>query len=146
MQLHIQRHEHLAQAAPGVRPEQVEPLAIAGRPADRDTAGAVGVVLIVGLAGMAVFGPSDPGEGGLDIGLTQLGQAGAGGAVSRDCGQAALQVAVLPDVQGDDRFEAGAGVGVEITPGDELVRQTPGFVAGPGMEGGNEGAWSIRPF
>ena len=28
--------------------------------------------------------------------------------------------------QGDDRFEAGAGVGVEVTPGDELVGQAPG--------------------
>jgi hypothetical protein len=26
-----------------------------------------------------------------------------------------------------------AGVGVEVTPGDELVGQTPGFVAGPGL-------------
>ena len=51
-----------------------------------------------------------------------------------------LHVAVLLDVQGDDRFEAGAGVGVEVTPGDELVGQAPGFVAGPGLEGGDQGA------
>ena len=29
-------------------------------------------------------------------------------------------------------------VGVEVTPGDELVGQAPGFVAGPGLEGGDE--------
>ncbi len=35
VQLDIQRHEHLAQPAPRVRPQQAEPLAIAGGRADR---------------------------------------------------------------------------------------------------------------
>ncbi len=138
VQLAVERHEHLAKPAARVRPEQAEPLAIAGRPADRQSAGAVGVVIIVGLGGVAVLGPSDPGERGLDLGLAQLRQAGAGRAVGRDCGQAVLHVAVLLEVQRDDRFEAGAGVGVEVTPGDELVGQAPGLVAGPGLEGGDE--------
>jgi hypothetical protein len=39
---------------------------------------------------------------------------------------------------GQGWFEAGAGVGVEVTPGDEWVGQAPGFVAGPGLEGSHE--------
>ena len=95
VQLAVERHEHLAEPAPRVRPEQAEPLAIAGRPADRQTAGAVGVVIIVGLGGVAVLGPCDPGERGLDLGLAQLGQAGAGGSVGGDGGQAFLHVATV---------------------------------------------------
>ena len=39
---------------------------------------------------------------------------------------------------GDERLEAGAGVGVEVAAGDEVVGQAPGLVAGPGLEGGDE--------
>ena len=93
------------------------------------------------------------GEGGLHIGIADAGQAlagratsgdrrqaGAGRSVGRDGGQAVLDVAVLLDVQGDDRFEASAGVGVEVTLSDKLVGQAPGLVADPGLEGGDEGA------
>ena len=38
VQLGVERHEHLAQPAPRMRPEQAEPLAIAGRPADAKVA------------------------------------------------------------------------------------------------------------
>jgi hypothetical protein len=37
-------------------------------------------------------------------------------------------------------LEAGAGVGIEVTPGDEWGGQAPGLVAGPGLEGGDKGA------
>ena len=87
---------------------------------------------------MAVLAPRDPGERGLDLGLAQLRQAGAGGAVGGDGGQALLHVAVLLDVdRGHDRFEAGAGGGVEVAAGDQVVGQAPGLVAGPGLEGGD---------
>ncbi len=56
VQLGIQGDEHLAQPAPRVGPEQAEPLAVAGGPADRQAAGAVGVVIIVGLGRLAVLG------------------------------------------------------------------------------------------
>ena len=109
VQLAVERHEHLAQPAPRVRPEQAEPLAIAGRPADRQSAGAVGVVIIVGLGGVAVLGPCDPGERGLDLGLAQLGQAGAGGSVGGDGGQALLHVATV-------RFQMDLGQRIEQPP------------------------------
>jgi hypothetical protein len=41
--------------------------------------------------------------------------------------------------------EAGAGVGVEVTPGDELVGQAPGLVGGPVLEGGDQGAVVDQP-
>jgi hypothetical protein len=47
---------------------------------------------------------------------------------------------------GQGRLEAGAGVGVEVTPGGELVGQAPGFVAGPGPEGGDKLYLVDRPF
>src|SRR5262249_51779892 len=107
--------------------------------------GTVGVVIIVDLGGVAVLVPCDSGECGLDLGLAQRSQAGAGGSVGGDGGQAVLHAAVLLDVQGDDRFEVGAGVGVKVTPGDELVGQAPGLVAGPGLEGGDQGALVDQP-
>jgi hypothetical protein len=39
---------------------------------------------------------------------------------------------------GQGWLEAGAGVGLAVTPGDELVGQAPGLVAGPGLEGDHE--------
>jgi hypothetical protein len=39
---------------------------------------------------------------------------------------------------GQGWLEAGAGVGVEVTPGDGWVGQAPGFVAGPSLEGGDK--------
>ena len=82
---------------------------------------------------------ADMGERRLDLGVAEPGQALAGRPAGGDGGQALLDVAaVLLEVQGDDRFEAGAGVGVEVAAGDEVVGQAPGLVAGPGLEGGDE--------
>ena len=125
VQLAIQRHEHRPQPAPGVRPEDAEPLAVAGRRAD-------------GVGGrevrIAVFGRAVPGghmaERPLDIRVAEPGQTFAGRLAGRHGGEALLDVAVLLDVQGDDRVEAGAGVGVEVAPGDELVGQALGLCRG----------------
>ena len=46
--------------------------------------------------------------------------------------------AVLPEVPCDEGLDRGAVVGVEVAPGDEVVGQRPGLVAGPGLEGGDE--------
>ena len=46
VQLAIQRHEHGAQAAPGMGPQDAEPLAVGGSRADGIAAGAVGVVVV----------------------------------------------------------------------------------------------------
>ena len=119
-----------------MRPQQAEPLAVAGGRADRQTGGAVGVVVIVGLGGVAVLAPCDPGERGLDLGLAQLGQAGAGGSVGGDGGQALLHVAAcfLTWTATSASRPAPASAS-QVTAGDEVVGQAPGLVAGPGLEG-----------
>ena len=81
----------------------------------------------------------------LDIRVAEPGQTFAGRLAGRHSGEALFDVAVLLDVQGDDRVEAGAGVGVEVAPGDELVGQALGFVARPGLEGGDELALVDQP-
>ena len=109
VQLGIQGHEHLAQPAARVRPQHAEPLAIAGGRADRQTGSTVGVVVIVGLGGVAVLGPCDVGERRLDLGLAQRRQAGAGGVVGGDGGQALLDVAALRfNMQGRQGLDGGA--------------------------------------
>jgi hypothetical protein len=44
----------------------------------------------------------------------------------------------LLDVQRNHRLHPGTLLGVEVTPGDELIGQAPGLVAGPGLEGEHE--------
>ena len=46
VQLGVERHEHRPQPAPGVRPEDAEPLAVAGGRADGVGGGAVGVAVL----------------------------------------------------------------------------------------------------
>ena len=140
VQLAVERHEHRPQPAPGVRPQDAEPLAVAGRRADGVGGRAVGI---------AVLGRAVPGghmaERRLDIRVAEPGQALARRLAGRHGGQALLDVAVLLEVQGDQRLEAGAGVGVQVTPGDEVVGQAPGLVARPGLEGGDELALVDQP-
>ncbi len=139
MQLVIQRHEHGAQTAPRVRPEDAEPLAVGGRRAHSHAGCAVGVV-VFSVGGRAVLAPRNAGERGLDLGHAESGQAGAGSAVGGHRGKALLHVAVFLDVQGDDGVEAGAGIGVKVAPADEVVGQGRQLVAGPGLEGRDQGA------
>ena len=137
MQLLIQGHEDGAQAAPGVRSEHAEPLAIGRGRADGVAGGAVGVT--VGLA--RGRSGAETGEGALDVGVADLGQALAGRAAGGDGGQALLgAAAVLLEVPRDQGLDRGAVVGVEIAAGDEVVGQAATF-EGPGLEGGDE----LRP-
>ena len=132
VQLGVQRHEHGAEAAPGVRPEDAESLTVGGRRADGVGGGAVGVGL--GRAG------ADVGEGGLDLGVAQAGQSLAGGAAGGDGGQARLRVAaMLLQVQGYHRLDAGALLDVEVAATDEVIGQRTALVAGPSLEGGDQG-------
>jgi len=94
VQLAIQRHEDVAQPAPRMGSQDAEPLAVAGRGAHRQPGGAVGVI-IVGLGGLAVLAPRDAGERGIDVGLAERGQAGAGGPARRHCGQTLLHIATV---------------------------------------------------
>ena len=146
VQLGIHGHEHLAQPAARVRPQVKEPLAIAGSRAQGQRGGAVGVVVIVSLGGVAVLEPSDPGERGVDLRLAQPGQAGARRPVGREGGQAVLHVAVLLDVQGDDRFEAGAGVGVEFTRATSWSAKLQALSRVQAWKAATRAPGSIRPF
>jgi hypothetical protein len=47
---------------------------------------------------------------------------------------------------GQGWHEAGAGVGVEVTPGDELVRQAPGLSRIQAWKAATSWAWLISPF
>ena len=95
--------------------------------------------VIDGLGGMAVLAPCDPGEGGLDLRVAQLGQAGPGGAVGGHGGQALLDVAAV-------RFQVNLGQTLQQCPlragqvaaGFQVVGQTAGLVERPGLEGGQE--------
>ena len=97
VQFDIQGHEHLAKPAPRMRPQDAEPLAIAGGSTQGEPGGAVGVVVIVSidLGGPAVLGHCDPGECRLDLGLAQVRQARTSRSVGGDGGQALLDVAPM---------------------------------------------------
>jgi hypothetical protein len=78
-------------------------------------------------------------EGVLDRGVAQRGERFAGGPPGGDRGEALRGVpAVLLQVQGDHRLNAGTLVGVEVAAGGEVLGQGAGLVAGPGLEGGDE--------
>jgi hypothetical protein len=133
VQFLIQRHEHRPEPAAGVRPEDAEPQAVAGRRADGVGGREVGIARRC----RAVPG-GHMAERPLDIRVAEPGQTFARRLAGRHSGEAFFDVAVLLDVQGDHRVQAGAGVNVEVTPGDELVGQALGLVAGPGLEGKDE--------
>ena len=79
------------------------------------------------------------GEGAVDVGVADAGQALAGRAAGRDGGQALLHVAaVLLEVPCHQGLDGGPVVGVEVAAGDEVVGQGAGLVEGPGLEGGDE--------
>ena len=82
VQLGVEGDEDRAQAAPGVGPQDAEPLAVGRGGADGVAGGPVGIVAGLG------WRRSRVGEGGLDVGVAELGQALAGGAAGVDGGQA----------------------------------------------------------
>ena len=85
VELGVEGDEDGAQTARGVGPEDAEPLAVGGGRAHGKAASPLGVVG-VGFGCRTVFAPGDPCERGLDVGLAERGQAGAGGAVRWDRG------------------------------------------------------------
>jgi hypothetical protein len=133
-------------SAQRARPQDAEPLAIAGGRAQGQRGGAVGIVVIVSLGGVPVLAPSEPGERGVDLRLAQPGHAGTRRPVGWEGGQAVLHVAVLLAVNGDDRFEAGAGVGIEFTPGDDLAGEAPGLSRVQAWTGATRAPWLISSF
>jgi hypothetical protein len=79
------------------------------------------------------------GEGGLDLGVADLGQALAGRATGGERGQAPLHVApVLLDVACHEGLDRGSVVGIEVAAVDEVIGQGAGLLERPGLEGGDE--------
>ncbi len=92
VQLVIQRHEHLAQPAAGMRSEHPEPQAVAGGDSDGIAGGAVGVD--VSLVRIRLSAGADLSERAVDVGIAQSSkfsrvERAAGG------GQAPLDIAVF---------------------------------------------------
>ena len=94
VQLVIERHEDSAQAAPGMGPENAEPLALAGGCADRVSRCSLGVIIIAS-GGTEVLAACDSRDRGLDLWLAEPGEAGAGGPARPDGGQALIDVAAV---------------------------------------------------
>ena len=130
VQLAVHRHEDGAQAAPGVGPEDAEPLAVGGGRADGVVGRAVGVGIGIGV---------EVGQGSLDRGIAQ---AASDSRVERPAGMAARLFAASPPWA--SRWiaaiasTAGRCADLEVPQRDEVVGQRPGPVAGPGLEGGDE--------
>ncbi len=132
VQLGVQGDEDGAQAAAGVRPQDSEPLAVAGGLPDRIACCAVGVIALG-------RGGGDLGEGTAEVGVVNPGQALAGGAPGGEGGQALPHIAAVHlQVQTDHGLDAGALVRVEVAAGGEMVGQRPVLVERPGLEGSDE--------
>ena len=143
VQLAVQRHEHRPQPAPGVRPEDAEPLAVAGRRADGVGGRAVGIAV----GSVEPCPEADMAERRLDVRVAELGQALAGRLAGRHSGQALLDVAPCSSRWTAARASRPARLAPrQVAAGVEVVGQALGLVAGPGLEGGDEWPWSIRPF
>ena len=80
------------------------------------------------------------GQTRLDVGVTDLGQALASRAAGGDRRQALLGVTAVPlQVLGDEGLQQGALLSVQVAAGDQVLGQGPRLVAGPGVEGGDQG-------
>ena len=134
VQLGVEGHEDRAQAAPGVRPEHAEPLAVAGGRAD----GVGGRAVSVAVLGRAVC-RADVAERRLDLRVANPRQALPRRLAGRNRGQALLHVAAVGfQVNLGQRFQQrppGAG---QVAAGFQVVGQAPGLVERPGLEGGHE--------
>jgi hypothetical protein len=133
VQLGVQRDEDGPQAALGMGPQHPEPLAVAGGRAHRVGGGTVRVSLLLGRA------RADLSERGVDLRVTELSQALAGGRADAEGGQAPLGVAaVAPEVLEDQSLHQGQAVGRQ----GALLGQDRGHGSvsglGPGMEGSHE--------
>ena len=140
VKLGVDGDEDGAQAAPGVGPQDAEPLAVGSGRAHGVAGGAVGIAVAIGRGGI------ESRQGGVDDGVTDPRQVLAGGAAGGDRRQAPLGVAAMRlQVQRDHRLDDGAAVGVQLAVDDQVVGQGPGPVAGPGLEGGEKGALVDQP-
>ena len=132
VELGIERDEDGAQAAPGMRPQDAEPLSVGGGRAHGIAAGALGVVAVAGRG----LRRADVPEGRLDLGAAGAREALASRASDGQDGEALAGVAAERlDVQVGDGLDGGAARGIEVAEVDEVVGQGSVLVASPGGEG-----------
>ena len=125
VQLGVERHEHGPQAAPGVGPQDAEPLAVAGRGADGVARGAVSIA-VLGRAGCR----ADVAKRRLDLRIANPRQALPRGLAGRNRGQALLHVAAVPlEVPRHQGLDRRTVVRVEVA---------------PWLPGGRPGFWTCR--
>ena len=132
------------QAAPGMGPEDAEPLAVGGGRADGEAGGAVGVVAIAWWRRPRRPGRASPRCPGVQVGQVGSPSRPAGG----DGGEALLHVAaVLLDVLVDEGLDRGSLLGVEVAAGDEVARPGAGALSRvQAWKAATSWPWSIRPF
>ena len=131
----IQRDEHRPQPAAGVRPEDAEPLAVAGRRADGVGCRAVGIAVLGRAVRRRPTWPSVASMSGSPS-RARLSR------VDLPAGTAARLFSTSPpccfQVDVDQRLQQRRlGVG-QVAPGFEVVGQALGLVERPGLEGGDE--------
>ncbi len=134
VQLGVQGHEHRPQSAAGMRPEDAEPLAVAGGRADGVRCRAVRVAIV----GRAVR-RGDVAERRLDLRVADPRQALSRRIAGRNRGEALLHVAAMGfQVNRSQRFQQRPLGGGEVASGFQVVGQAPGLLERPGLEGGHK--------
>ena len=131
VELGVEGNEDRTQAAPGVRPEDAEPLAVGGGRANGIIAGAVGVIVVVGRA----LRRADMPEGRLDVRAAGVRETFASRAPDGQDGKAFTGVAAEGlEVEAGDGLDGGAARGIEVAEVDKVVGQGSALVASPGGE------------
>ena len=121
VQLAVQRHEDGAQAAPGVGPEDAEPLAVAGGRRRRRS------MAVASSAGSVEAEPTEA-ERGVDVGVARPPSFSRVERPPAIGGQAPLDVAAcFFRCSATIASTAAPAVGVEVAPGDEVVGQAAGI-------------------
>ena len=130
VELCVECDEYGTQAAGRVGPEHAKPLAWSS-PSTRGVAG--------GPFALHERGGSDPLERGFDLRLAQIGEALERRLRHPDCCETFLDfAAVLSQVTLDQRLDGSAVCGIEVAANDEMVGQTAGLIASPGLECSDE--------
>src|SRR5262249_5995515 len=113
-----------------------EALSIGGGRADGVIGGAVGIdrIVVPGLTAARTDAVKRP----VDVGIAQSSQTSASGLAGVHSGEALLHAAVGVDVHGRQGLDGGPLGSVEVPQPDEMVGQSAGLVAGPGVERGDE--------
>ena len=118
-----------------MRPQQAEPLAVAGGYSHRVAGGAAGVDFVASQD----RGFPHVGQRGLDVGVRQADQILAGGAVCVQSRQALLHIAAVPfEMPRRQRLDGGAVFALEVAAGGQMIGQALAPIKCPSLERGQE--------